>query len=91
MNCSVKIPPPLRWHTNGKTVVIARGERVDEILRDLTTLYPGLGERLYNGRGEMKGQVHIFINALDIERLQGTRTNVREGDVLTILPARAEW
>ena len=88
MSCSVKIPSPLRRHTNGEPVVRALGEHVEEILRDLRAQYPALGERLFDARGGVASQLNIFLNAQDIERLEGVRTNVREGDVITLLPAR---
>jgi molybdopterin synthase sulfur carrier subunit len=89
MSCSVKIPTPLRRYTNGASVVQADGAQVDQVLRNLQTQFPGLGERLFDGNGTVKSHLNIFLNAEDIRFLQGVNTSVREGDTITLLPALA--
>jgi molybdopterin synthase sulfur carrier subunit len=89
MNCSVKIPTPLRRYTNGASVVPANGGHVEEVLRNLQNQFPGLGERLFDGNGTVKSHLNIFLNAEDIRFLQGVNTAVREGDMITLLPALA--
>ena len=89
MNCSVKIPTPLRRYTNGASVVKANGGQIHEILNDLKTQFPGLGERLFDGNGDVKSHLNIFLNAEDIRFLNGVTTSVREGDTVTLLPALA--
>ena len=89
MNCSIKIPTPLRRHTNGAATVHAEGATVDEILRDLQSQFPSLGERLYEADGQVKSHLNIFVNSEDIRFLQGLRTPLGAGDVVTLLPALA--
>ena len=89
MNCSVKIPTPLRRHTNGASTLDANGTNVDEILRDLETRFPTLRERLFESDGQVKAHLNIFVNNEDIRFLQGVHTPVRGGDVVTLLPALA--
>lgn len=89
MNCSIKIPTPLRRHTNGAATVNAEGATVDEILRDLQSQFPSLGERLYEADGQVKSHLNIFVNSEDIRFLQGLRTPLAAGDVVTLLPALA--
>jgi molybdopterin synthase sulfur carrier subunit len=71
MNCSVKIPTPLRRYTNGASVVKANGEHVHAVLNDLQTQFPGLGERLFDGNGSVKSHLNIFLNTEDIRFLNG--------------------
>ncbi len=89
MNCTVRIPTPLRRHTGGASVVTARGARVEQVLRDLQNQFPGLGERLWDGNGTVKSHLNIFVNNEDIRFLDGLNTSLGEGDVLTLLPALA--
>ncbi len=89
MNCTVRIPTPLRRHTGGASVVSARGARVEEALRDLQNQFPGLGERIWDGNGAVKSHLNIFLNSEDIRFLDGVNTPLHEGDVLTLLPALA--
>ncbi len=89
MNCSVRIPTPLRRYTDGASTVRANGASVDQVLRELHTQFPGLGERLFDGAGQIKSHLNVFVNSEDIRFLQGTHTPVREGDTITLLPALA--
>lgn len=89
MNCSVKIPTPLRRYTNGASVVKANGEHVHAVLNDLQTQFPGLGERLFDGNGSVKSHLNVFLNTEDIRFLNGVTTSVSEGDTITLLPALA--
>jgi sulfur-carrier protein len=89
MNCSVKIPTPLRRYTNGASLVKANGVQVNEVLRNLQNEFPGLGERIFDGNGTVKSHLNIFLNAEDIRFLNGVNSPVREGDTITLLPALA--
>lgn len=89
MGCSVKIPTPLRRYTNGASVVKSSGEQVNDVLRNLQTDFPGLGERLFDGNGTVKSHLNIFLNAEDIRFLNGVNSPVGEGDTITLLPALA--
>lgn len=89
MNCSVKIPTPLRRYTNGASLVNANGAYVQEVLLDLQTRFPSLGERIFDGSGAVKSHLNVFLNTEDIRFLNGVSTSVREGDTITLLPALA--
>lgn len=89
MNCSVKIPTPLRRYTNGASLVKANGVQVNEVLQNLQNEFPGLGERIFDTSGTVKSHLNIFLNAEDIRFLNGVNTSVREGDTITLLPALA--
>lgn len=89
MNCTVRIPTPLRRHTGGASVVPAQGTHIEEVLHDLKLRFPGLGERLFEGNGQVKSHLNIFLNSEDIRFLDGVNTPLHEGDVLTLLPALA--
>ncbi len=89
MNCSVKIPTPLRRHTNGAATVRADGAHVAEILQNLHAQHPGLKERLFENDGQLRAHLNVFVNSEDIRFLSGLETPLKEGDVVTLLPALA--
>ena len=89
MSCKVKIPTPLRRHTQGAASVEVRGERVRDALNDLQTRYPSIRERLFDGQGQVKPHLNIFLNNEDIRFLGGLDTPLREGDTVVLLPALA--
>ncbi len=89
MSCKVKIPTPLRRHTAGASAVEVTGEHVREALDDLMTRYPTIGERLFDGQGQVKPHLNIFLNNEDIRFLGGLDTPLRDGDTVVLLPALA--
>jgi molybdopterin synthase sulfur carrier subunit len=89
MSCKVKIPTPLRRHTAGASAVEVTGEHVREALDDLLTRYPTIGERLFDGQGQVKPHLNIFLNNEDIRFLGGLDTPLRDGDTVVLLPALA--
>jgi len=90
MSTKIKIPTPLRRHTNGlSTVEISANENVRGTLYTLTAQYPAISERLFDGQGQVKSHINIFLNNEDIRFLNGLETNVRDGDTVALLPALA--
>ncbi len=89
MSCKVKIPTPLRRHTEGASSVEVRGTLVREALNELQTRYPTIGERLFDGQGQVKPHLNIFLNNEDIRFLSGLDTPLRDGDTVVLLPALA--
>lgn len=90
MSTKIKIPTPLRRHTNGlSTVEIKASENVRATLDNLSAQYPGISERLFDSQGQVKTHINIFLNNEDIRFLNGLETNVRDGDTVVLLPALA--
>lgn len=100
MSCKVKIPTPLRRHTNGLATVECaitgsdgtlngNGATVRGALDYLTTTYPTIGERLFDPQGKVKSHINIFLNNEDIRFLNGLDTTLQDGDTVVLLPALA--
>lgn len=90
MGTKIKIPTPLRRHTNGlATVEISDGGNVRASLHNLTAQYPTIAERLFDAQGAVKSHINIFLNNEDIRFLNGLETNVKDGDTVVLLPALA--
>jgi MoaD family protein len=73
----------------GAKSVQGEGATVGELLKDLDARYPGLKETITTDDGTLHRFVNIYINDEDIRFLQSLDTPVKEGDVLSILPALA--
>jgi sulfur-carrier protein len=84
----VRIPTPLRPHAGGCDRVEAAGSTVGVILGQLSTLYPGLRERLFDG-DELRRFVNVYVNDEDIRYLEELATPVAENDEVSIIPAVA--
>lgn len=86
MGVLVRIPTPLRKFTDGQSTVEVEGSTVVEILRDLDLKYPGIREKLYDGK-DIKRFINIYLNDEDIRLLGGEQTSVSTGDKVSIIPA----
>lgn len=66
---------------SGSTVAVA--------MRDLVSQYPTLEQHLYNGHGELRAFVNLFLGENNIKDLQGLETPLNEEDTLRLIPSIA--
>lgn len=85
----VRIPTPLRKLTAEKGEVETEGKSIDEVITSLEQKFPGLKDRLCDEQGELRRFVNIYINEEDIRFLKGKETPLKEGDIVSIVPAIA--
>ena len=88
MAANVRIPTPLRNHTDGQDVVAAEGATIAELLDDLEKNYPGIKAKLVDEKG-VRRFVNIYVGDEDIRFLDKIDTAVKDGDEISIVPAIA--
>lgn len=86
---SIRIPTPLRTYTKGQDEVRVAGRTVGEAIGALASSYDGIGPRLLEGDGRIRRFVNLYVNDKDIRSLKGLDTEIRDSDVLAIVPAIA--
>ena len=86
---TLKIPTPLRQYTNGQAEVAVSGSNVAAAMRNLVEQFPALEQHLYNGDGEMRAFVNLFLGENNTRDLQGFETPLSKGDTLLIIPSIA--
>ena len=86
---TLKIPTPLRQYTNGQAEVAVSGSNVAAAMRNLVEQFPALEQHLYNGNGEMRAFVNLFLGENNTRDLQGLETPLSEGDTLRLIPSIA--
>ncbi|MEN3027709.1 MAG: ubiquitin-like small modifier protein 1 [Aquificaceae bacterium] len=89
MNVIVRIPTPLRRVTNGQGEVQVQASTVRNAIERLEEVYPGFKERLVDEQGEVRKFVNLYVNDEDIRFLKGLDTELKDGDILSIVPAIA--
>lgn len=89
MSITVRVPAPLRRLTRGQAKVEAEGATIAELMDRLDEEYPGLRDRLVDEGGRVRLYVNFYVNEEDIRFLDGTATKLKDGDVLSIVPAIA--
>jgi sulfur-carrier protein len=85
---TVRIPPTLRTETEGERELTATGATLREVLDDVSTRFPALGDRIL-ADGELAPFVNVYVEGEDVRTLAGLETPVREGATVILLPAMA--
>ena len=85
----VRIPTPLRAMTKGAAELQVTADTVDGLIADLERQFPGLRDRLVEDNGELRRFVNVYVNQEDVRFLQGTKTLLKSGDEVAIVPAIA--
>jgi adenylyltransferase/sulfurtransferase len=86
---SLRIPTPLRTYADGQAEVSLQGGTVNEVMNDLVDHYPALRPHLFNGDGQLRPFVNLFLNEDNVKDLQGMETPLEEGDRLMLIPSIA--
>jgi molybdopterin converting factor small subunit len=88
MVIEVSIPTILRQYTGGAKAVDGAGDTLAAVIDDLEARHPGLRDRLVDGDG-LRRFVNVYLNDEDVRFLDGLKTQVHDGDSVTVLPAVA--
>jgi molybdopterin converting factor small subunit len=62
---------------------------VGELVADLDGRYPGFKAQITSEEGQLHRYVNVYLNDEDIRYIQALDTPVKDGDVVSILPALA--
>ena len=85
----ILIPTPLRQFVDKKDSVDIAGANVGEVLAALTTQFPDLRKNLYSDEGKLRSFVNVYVNDEDIRYLAKDKTEVKDGDTISIVPSIA--
>ena len=89
MSVTVRIPTPLRKLTESQSEIKIKGGTVEAVIVNMEAAYPGIRDRLCDESGNVRRFINIYINEEDIRFLNGTNTEVKPGDKVSIVPAIA--
>ncbi len=89
MAIEVRIPTILRTHTGGNKTVEGSGQTLGALVDDLDSKHPGLKSRLVTEEGSLHRFVNVYVNDEDVRFLGGLKTELSDGDNVTVLPAVA--
>jgi molybdopterin converting factor small subunit len=86
---TIRIPTPLRAYTDGQAEVQVQGKNVAEALEGFMAAYPALRQHIFNGQGELRPFVNLFLNNEDVRHLGGMGASLEPQDRLMIVPSIA--
>ena len=85
----VNIPTALRSFTGNEKSVEVTGSTVGDVLNSLADQYPSLRQHLFDGAGNLRSFVSIYLGDEDIRHLDRERTRVGNAAELSIVPSIA--
>ena len=88
MDTIVRIPAALRTLTGGADEVKAEGATVGAVIEDLDKRHPGLKDRLLDEKG-VRRFINIYVGEEDVRFTGGLSTELKAGDLISIIPAIA--
>jgi molybdopterin synthase sulfur carrier subunit len=89
MAVTVRLPAALKQWTDGARQVEVPPGCVADALREISSVYPAVGERVLDDEGLPRRFVNIYVNGQDVRFLQGSDTPLGDGDEVIIAPAVA--
>jgi sulfur-carrier protein len=89
MPVEVRVTAVLQKLVGGAKIVPGEGSTVAEVLDGINSEHPGFLNQVTQENGQLHRFVNIYLNDEDIRYLNQLETPVKEGDVLSILPALA--
>jgi len=89
MAVTVRIPTVLRKLTKSQSEVKVSGSDISTLIDDLESKYPGLKQRICDDEGKIRRFVNVFINDEDIRFLGNEAAKLKDGDIISIVPAVA--
>jgi molybdopterin converting factor small subunit len=89
VSVTVAIPGALRSYTGGQARIALEGspQTVDQALAALFRSHPGVRDRIFTERGELRPHVNVFVGVDNIRDGGGLATAVRDGAEIAIIAA----
>jgi MoaD family protein len=89
MAVKVLIPTPLQKFTDNQAKIECGGGNISELIDALESNFPGIKKSLCDDQGEPRRFLNFYVNSEDIRFLEGTKTSLKDGDEVSIVPAVA--
>jgi len=89
MAVTVLIPTPLQKFTNNQATLECQGSNIMELIDSLESNCPGIKKSLCDDQGQPRRFLNFYVNSEDIRFLDGTKTELNDGDEVSIVPAVA--
>jgi molybdopterin synthase sulfur carrier subunit len=88
MAVEVRVTANMQKLLNGQKSVAAEGATVGDALDDVDGRYPGFKDMVMT-EGQLHRFVNVYLNDEDVRFLDKLDTSLKDGDVLSVLPALA--
>jgi len=86
---TIQVSTIISYYTDNQTRFQVPGSTALEAVRNAVKRYPRLGFHVFDGDGNLRRHIRLFVNGVPVQELDGNETRVGEGDVVRILAAAA--
>jgi adenylyltransferase/sulfurtransferase len=85
----IRLPNIISYYTDNRTQFEVSGSTALETVRNAVEKYPALKFHVFDGEGNLRRHIYLFVNDVNVKDLNGNETEVGENDVVRILAAAA--
>jgi len=89
MAVTVRIPTTLRPLSGGASTVQVEAGSLLDVIAALDAAHPGFHDRLLDDESNLRKFVNVFVDDDDVRYLDGLKTDVPDGQTVSIIPAVA--
>ncbi len=83
------IPTPLRKYTANNATFTTDSITIEQAIEELTNEYPEVKPHLMDASGRIRSFIKVFVGEDDIRSMDGEQTELKDSDVVSIVPAIA--
>ena len=89
MSIRIIIPAALRQYAENRDSVNLSGQNIGELLDNLMQKFPNMKKHLFSEDGQIRNFVNVYVNDDDIRYLENSQTQLKEVDVISLIPSVA--
>ena len=86
---TIRVSSVISYYTDKQTHFAISGSTALEAVQNAVEKYPKLKFHVFDGDGNLRRHVTLFVNDVNVKELNGNATEVGEQDVVRILMAAA--
>ena len=86
---TIRVPNVISYYTDKQTQFEVSGSTALEAVQSAVEKYPALKFHVFDGEGNLRRHIYLFVNDVSVKELNGNETAVGEKDVVRILAAAA--
>ena len=86
---TIRVPNVISYYTDKQTQFEVSGSTALEAVKNAAEKFPALKFHVFDGEGNLRRHIYLFVNDVSVKELNGNETAVGENDVVRILAAAA--
>lgn len=84
---TIHVPGQFKYYLENQTKIHLMGWTVSEVLQTLVGEFPKIQPHIFDGNGQLRRHINVFVNSDSIRDLNGLDTQVSESDIIKIVPS----